>query len=132
MKNVSIVILLVVNLLTCSLRCMSCDWQLPCDNKVVSHGCSCCETKNQIPPPYDPVPQKQDCGCTSCLCDGALISSSETTPRVDAIMAWLPPAHLRLVDKMHLVEPHDVDVFGPLGRFLTGRDARIAHQSWQI
>ncbi len=129
-----LVLLLIANLLACPFRCNSVATkaamsEAPC--RVV--GC-CCSHSDPVPAslPKDDIPI-DDCGCHDCLCDGAVLETGLELPSstTEIVACWYPIPLLAIASSSatELLKP----CFQRMsGRYLNGRAARIAHQTWRI
>lgn len=126
-------LLLIVNLLMCPLRCLSCEANLVTSENGAPGACSCCSLGDDAPTPEAPEPCRDDCNCQSCICEGAVVEADVELPdSVSHSGQWVRP-HLTanltaaLLNKASLRRSR-----APVGQFLCGRDVRAAHQSWLI
>jgi|SRR6056297_143573 len=126
-------LLLIVNLLACPVRCLSCETNSAAGEESASAVCSCCSHSDESPSPDSPEPCGDDCGCQNCICEGAVVEADVALPDapdqsgqwVRAVMAVNPTT--ALVDETSLRRSRC-----PNGRLICGRDVRVAHQSWLI
>ncbi|GEM_PF-3063660 len=133
MSSLAIHFLLVFSLLACPLRCLE-SHQNAVDESVAV-GCGCCagdslETLAATPSGGCPL---EGCACGDCICQGA-ISKDEVrfqpvtdfaaylTMQVANSYAWPAPAET-------VTACNRSDLLRPLP---SGRDVRVAHQSWLI
>ncbi len=132
MRPSLLALVLIVNLLTCPLRCMSCESHASISVESECASCDCCSLSDNVPGSNDSDPQNQDCGCSCCVCEGAVVSSPVELPEVIAVVCWLLPLQLNLSVQDGLLVFVEANSSGPFGHTFSGRGARIAHQSWQI
>jgi hypothetical protein len=130
-------LLLIVNLLACPVRCLSCETNVAAGEDVATAACSCCshgvEASASESPEQSPRPCGDDCNCQNCICEGAVVEADVVLPDspeqsgqwVRAVMVVNPTAAL-------LDEASPRRSRAPNGRLLCGRDVRVAHQSWLI
>ena len=130
-------LLLIVNLLACPVRCLSCETNVAAGEDVATAACSCCshgvEASASESPEPSPRPCGDDCNCQNCICEGAVVEADVVLPDspeqsgqwVRAVMVVNPTAAL-------LDEASSRRSRAPNGRLLCGRDVRVAHQSWLI
>jgi hypothetical protein len=132
MKQPLLVLLLIVNLLTCPLTCIASESQSAFGVGDACGCCDCCSPCEEVPAFDDTKPHDQDCSCKSCICEGAVVSNPVELPDSEHAGSWVLP--IQLATQVPL---HSTGLFGNhwsehSGTILSGRDARIAHQSWQI
>lgn len=128
-----LILLLTVNVLTCPLRCLSCDAisAVRGENVPVT-ACVCCHSESS-PGSEAPVPGEEPCNCQDCFCDGALVEYGQAIG-VTVQETWL----LACVDldlqfgKPPIVEFDQRNCNSGHGRFSCGRVARIGLQSLLI
>lgn len=127
-------ILLIVNLLSCPSRCMSCQAATASVNGGVPAGCSCCHCK-----PDSPVSESSedspsdDCLCPNCICEGATLRDSLELPGAntqEASFGYWSAASER--DVTAVIMQEFARETKDDNRYNCGRDARIAHHSWLI
>lgn len=127
-------ILLIVNLLSCPSRCMSCQAATASVNGGVPAGCSCCHYK-----PDSPVSESSedspsdDCLCPNCICEGATLQDSLELPDAntqEASFGYWSAASER--DVTAVIMQEFARETKDDNRYNCGRDARIAHHSWLI
>ncbi|QEG00352.1 hypothetical protein Mal15_44220 [Stieleria maiorica] len=137
MKSPLFALLLIVNLLACPVRCLSCETTVTGGQDRAVETCSCCSHGDEgpiseLPASELPTPCGDDCGCQSCFCEGAVIQSEVELPEADWIVSWELPAEpttARIVSQKAFFHghPHCLD-----RQLLSGRQVRVAHQSWLI
>lgn len=132
MKSPIFALLLIVNLLTCPLRCMACESHAAAGVEDKCATCDCCSDSEEPAAPQDTEPHDQDCGCKSCVCEGAVVASAVELPLADMAFCWILPIHLELPSQECSLVLGDISAFSSFGLIYSGRGARIAHQSWQI
>ena len=150
MKPCVVSLLLIVTLLTCPIRCMSCDSYAtslrnspgmegqhttvdPCETQPC---CEECRQENLSNSPYpssqNTDPCKHDCKCKGCVCNGAVLSLVVSFPQPLGVLCWITPTHLVSHSRKTASEILHLYEFGRTIHGIFGRDARIAHHSWQI
>jgi hypothetical protein len=132
MKSPLLVLVFIVNLLTCPLRCMACESHTSAATESVCATCDCCSHCEEPSAPVDSVPHEQGCDCTNCVCEGAVVASPVELPLLNLRFCWLLSLNVGTASRNSL--PFFTDGFGAgtFGLIYSGRDALIAHQSWQI
>ena len=130
-------LLLIVNLLACPVRCLSCETNVAAGEDVATVACSCCSHSNEVPASesseQSPQPCGDDCNCQNCICEGAVVEADVVLPEspersgqwVRAVIVVDPTA--ALLDEASLRRSR-----APNGHLVCGRDVRIAQQSWLI
>lgn len=127
-----VALLLIVNLLTCPLRCVTCEPHAASSDESECATCDCCSHCEETAPGDPEPPVDQDCGCKNCICEGAIVASSvELPPAVDTVF-WFQRIHFELRSPVGSLFFIDGSSLGPVAHMFSGRDARIAYQSWQI
>ncbi len=128
--------LLILNILTCPLRCLSCEAIAAIDENVSVAACSCCHAEacpTEFPASKIPVPCDDGCNCQDCFCEGAVVESGpEWIVAAFESMSWdFLALDLNQPDDSAflLAEPDHAALHG---RFICGRDARISLQSLLI
>ncbi len=137
MKSPLFALLLIVNLLACPVRCLSCESTATVGEDRAVETCSCCShgdaaPLSELPLSELPAPCGDDCSCQSCLCEGAIIQAEVELPGAEWIVSWeipIEPTAARVVGKNAIVHGHPYCLDRQL---LCGRDVRVAHQSWLI
>lgn len=130
------ILLLIVNMMTCPLRCISCEANATGGENVAAWACSCChaeECPTGFPVPEAPLPCDNGCDCQNCFCDGAVVENGpELLVAALELMSW----DFFAVDldqsgdsTFLFAKPGRVALHG---RFICGRDARIGLQSLLI
>lgn len=130
------ILLLIVNILTCPLRCISCEANAATGNDVARATCSCCHAEAcpaDFATPKTPVPCEDDCDCHNCFCDGAVV---ENGPGL-LVAAFQMTQWLSFSVVLNQAGVSSIVLTGqnpiPLhGWFACGRDARIGLQSLLI
>ena len=126
---------LVLCLLACPVRCSMHSLVSQAGSSVQAVGCSCCggcEAESDADKKSSDSPG-DGCDCGNCICHGAVTQND-----ADVIAAvnhdfreFLSPIEVRLSNDTSLrVSSTDNQLTG--NGYLSGRDARIAHQSWLI
>ena len=134
--------LLLLGLLTCPVRCALGAVGASGSPSQATVRCSCCKAaadagQQEVSSEEDPQPAEDDCGCTDCLCQGAI---SEAASHRDLAEDLTASATADLLSPALLL-----DQLGPSGAPRTvggdqppaswcwsGRQTRIAHQSFLI
>ncbi len=133
MKSPFLALLLIVNLLTCPVRCLSCEAKVTTDEECAPAACSCCSHDSEAPVSQVPEPCGDDCGCQNCICEGAVVEAPVQLPDLmEHFVVWALPL---MIDSHAGVDSNSLFArrfFVPTGQFLCGRDACIAYQSWLI
>ncbi len=138
MRSPIFVLLLIVNLLACPLRCVSCETGAAIDGNCAATQCLCCASSDgnsasdSLPTSESPEPCGDDCNCQNCICEGALVEGDvelpNATDEVSLWTHWLADGRTdSAVLQIPLTRSH-----APAGQFVCGRDVRVAHQSWLI
>lgn len=131
MKSPLFVALLIVNLLTCPIRCLACESHATSSAVSSCATCECCKHCEQAPV-SSPSPESDECGCKSCICDGAVVESPAELPDPGPALIWMLPLYLESNRHLGVTEIADPADAKHAGQILSGRGARIAYQSWQI
>jgi len=141
MKTPLFIALLVVNLLTCPLRCFSCQTEATCNESDAEATCSCCHhdessapasTSDLDPKRGDSSPCGDDCNCMNCICEGAVLESDLDLPDPSLVVAWTNVVHVRSMS-LFSSDANWCSRRGlPFCASLSGRQVRLAHQSWLI
>jgi len=135
MVQTSFHLLLIACLLACPLRCAGCQTVSSVDDPQVTVGCSCCSGGGTVANEQSsdgPGDCPDDfCDCGSCICNGAVTSNDgEVSAAIDLdFWVFLTPIKDQTSGDM-IRRANDKHRTG--GAYLSGRDARIAHQSWLI
>jgi len=132
MKSPLLALLLIVNLLTCPVRCLSCEAKVATGEACAQVACSCCPHDTESPVSDDvPEPCGDDCGCQNCICEGAVVeTAAQLLDSMEHFIAWVRlPASCSGADVTSFYTRRFVVL---PGQFLSGRAARIAYQSWLI
>lgn len=126
-------LLLIVNLLTCPVRCLSCEANGVVGAECTPTACSCCSHSDEAPESEFPDPCGDPCDCQNCICEGAVIEADVALPD-SAVqwVVWVQHAVPTIQTGDFLNETFSRRSRAPAGQFLCGRDVRIAHQSWLI
>jgi hypothetical protein len=133
MKNPLFVALLIVNLLTCPLRCLACETYATSSAVSCCATCECCEHCDESSSSTPAPPLKSDeCGCKSCICEGAVVASRAELPDPGPPLIWMLPIYLKIHLHFGVSEIADPTDAMHAGQILSGRGARLAYQSWQI
>lgn len=136
--------LLTCSLLACPLRCIPAAAIAASDMIVASSaGCTCC-----TPPAAKetgsaargltatvPKPPVGDCGCLSCICEGAVLPSGDGPAQIMLLdLGEGLPAGASIDAREAIGDSyrHRPDRFSSRGYALGGRAARIAHRSLLI
>ncbi len=132
MKSPLLALLLIVNLLACPVRCLSCETNSAAGEQSISAGCRCCSHSDQTTQSEHPEPCDDECDCQNCICEGAVVESDIELPETDAFVGVLPIVRLAAKTALQPSEfrSQRLDALG--GRLLSGRDVRVANQSWLI
>lgn len=132
MKSVPVVLLLIVNLLTCPLRCLALESHVAASVESSCATCSCCLTCDEVRISDNSVPLDDDFDCKSCVCEGAVTEHSVELPESEPQLSWLLPLDIEFIQSAALAELVKSNALTWSAHSFSGRDARIAHQSWQI
>ncbi len=133
MKSPFLALLLIVNLLTCPVRCLSCEAKVTTGEECAPAACSCCSHDSETPVSQVPEPCGDDCGCQNCICEGAVVEAAIQLPDlIEHFVAWVQPQMLVSQAGISSNSFFQQRFAVPAGQFLCGRDARIAYQSWLI
>lgn len=130
MSNPLFVALLIVNLLTCPLRCLACETHAPLSAVSDCATCECCEEVPNSSPA--PSPESDECRYKSCICDGAVVESPKELPDPGPALIWMLPLYLESRQHFGVTEIAALAEATHVGQILSGRTARIAYQSWLI
>jgi hypothetical protein len=128
-------LILIAGLLACPVRCFARSVVSSADGSVQSDGCSCCggcDTESDAGEKSKDCPD-DGCDCGNCICNGAITQNdADVTAAVDFdFCVFLAPIEVLLSSNTSLsVYPNQDQRHAH--RYLSGRDARIAHQSWLI
>ncbi len=133
MKFPFLALLLIVNLLTCPVRCLSCEAKVTTGEECAPADCSCCSHDTEAPVSQVPEPCGDDCGCQNCICEGAVVEAAVQLPDlIEHFVAWVQPQTLTGhfgIDSSSFIKRRSVVL---PGQCFCGRDARIAYQFWLI
>lgn len=132
MKSPFLALLLILNVMSCPARCLSCEAKDVTDKVCAQAVCTCCPHETESPTSDDvPQPCGDDCGCQNCICEGAVVESTVQLPDlIEYFTAWVrQPNSYSGADVTSLLMQRFVAL---RGQFLTGRDTCIAYQSWLI
>lgn len=133
MNSPLLALLLIVNLLACPVRCLSCDTNGAAGEQSVQAACSCCPLGEDIPASEAPGPDGDDCSCQNCLCAGAVSEADLELP--DSVRSFEMLVWPTLSGNDSAAFPGGTlsrGSLGPSGNYLGGRAIRLAHQSWLI
>lgn len=128
-------LLLSVSLLMCPLKCSG---ALAGEGspQVKNTGCSCCS--RQLPaedsvPSDDSSPVQHNCGCTSCLCQGAVVEGQSVTLDLDVAGEFFLDVDLLAVTSRQISSLAIFDWSSePLAALPAGQHVRILHQSFLL
>ncbi|EMI47091.1 hypothetical protein [Rhodopirellula sp. SWK7] len=131
MKSPLLALLLIVNLLACPVRCLSCETNPTMGEQSISTGC-CCSHCDQTTNSECPVPSGDECDCQNCICEGAVVESDIELPETGEFVGVLPIVRLaaRTAIQPSEFRSQRLDALG--GRLFSGRAVRVAYQSWLI
>lgn len=134
MKNPVLVAILIVNLLTCPLRCFACETQVTSSDISCCATFDCCEQCEEESEAEDPAqsPRDKECDCNDCICNGAIVENPAELPDPDPALIWMLPLYLESPLNFAVGEIVDPAEVTHSGQILSGRGARIAYQSLQI
>ncbi len=134
MKHPLFVALLIVNLLTCPLRCLAFETRATSSAVSTCANFDCCQQCEKVPNTDDPAPSPQDkeCGCNSCICDGAVVESQAELPDPGPALMWMLPLDLESPLQFAVRQTACSAKARHVVPFYSGRGARVAYQSWQI
>lgn len=132
MKSPCFVLLLIVNLLTCPLSCIASASQSAFGIEDACACCDCCSPCVEVPASNDTMPHDQDCSCKSCICEGAVVSNPVELPDSEHALSWNLPIQFATPVPLHSTGFLGNHWSEHSGQILSGRDACIAQQSWQI
>lgn len=133
-------VLLLFGLLACPVRCASGSAEFWTDGSKDASVCSCCQhdsaLADQDRSSGAPRPVEQDCGCTDCLCEGAI---SGVASQRDMAIDLAEGASVELASRLQWLD-RLAQVHAPAfwlsdtstGWYRTGRETRVAHQSFLI
>ncbi|TWU34156.1 hypothetical protein Q31b_56270 [Novipirellula aureliae] len=133
-------LMLIASLLVCPVRCSAHAAISSAENSEVTVVCCCCDaggaesSVSKIPNdcPGNGCPD-DGCDCQACICNGAIMQSdAQEVSAVDIdFCSFLAPIEVRLlgIASVYLDRHHDLRL---VCRYLSGRDACIAHQSFLI
>lgn len=132
MQSPILTLLLIVNLLACPVRCLSCETTTGMKTEVASTACCCCTQDECSPSSEAPEPRGADCCCQDCICEGAISDPRVDLSDVHLLVSWELPTYLEValahcdsnLNLIHLLTPNE--------HLLYGRIRCIAHQSWLI
>jgi hypothetical protein len=125
-----IVLLLIANLLTCPLRCTGFE---AAGCKTAPTSCGCCADESSSNSATElPASPSDDCGCQSCICEGALLQLEIELPELAWTAIWL--GHGARAPSQAWNGPSQFLPPGHCGYLAlsSARNARAALQSWQI
>lgn len=126
--------ILIASLLTCPLRCMSCQAIAASVKDCVPAGCCCCHCESELPvsDSSEGYPSHQ-CSCPNCICEGATLQDILELPDANTQAAsvghWL--ARIELGIRVDMVQ-ESAGAAQDWDRRNSGRGARIAHHSWLL
>ncbi len=132
MKSPLLILLLIVNLLACPLRCLSCGVNTERSEEIAPAACACCSHDDEAPVSETPEPCEDDCNCQNCICDGAVIDAAAELPDADFLVSWVQPMLLATRSFVGHCEFLTRRACDPCGYLQCGRDRCAAHQSWLI
>jgi hypothetical protein len=128
-------LILTFCLLACPVRCSAHSVPAQADRSIQVVGCSCCGGCEAEPDDGEKSSDCPDdgCDCGNCICHGAVTQNDVDLASAADLDFWvfLSPIEVRLSNDTSLrVSPTHNQLTG--NSYLSGRDARIAHQSWLI
>lgn len=132
MQSPILILLLIVNLLACPVRCLSHETIAAIETEGASKACSCCSFDECDPVSETPEPCGADCCGQDCICEGAIIDSRVQFSDVQLLVSWELPKHLALA---LIAVDSDLNSKLTLTRkkhLPCGRDRCIAHHAWLI
>ena len=137
MKLPCLLLLLIVSLLTCPMRCYSCYASGDERQQCAQAKCDCCSNCGEAPDssgsePGSPEPCGEDCDCQDCICKGAIIDAAPEWQIAECPVIWVTPAMLMVRPLVVYGNSQRRSFLNQHGRPFGGRDARIALQSWLI
>lgn len=138
MKSPLLVVILIVTLLTCPMRCFACESHATHSDADACATCECCPLhedalSTDAPIPRgDPIPHGEQCLCTNCICAGAVVETAAELPDRAPPLIWMLSRYLKTQSSTQSKEWLAPDGSTHADRMLSGRGALIAHQSWQI
>lgn len=127
-------ILLIANLLVCPLRCFSCQTEAVADDNCSGEVCCCCQLADDVNQPIDGdhLPS-EDCSCPDCICEGATLERGlETSQVLTQSILFVCGTDRAVIGIEHQFQCLSVGQENSSDRFISGRDARVAYQSWLI
>ncbi len=127
-------IILIASLLTCPLRCMSCQPVAASVNDCVPAGCSCCHCESELPVSDSSEDYPNDhCSCPNCICEGATLQDILELPDVNTQAASVGRWLLRIERDINVeMVQESAGAVQDWDRRNSGRGARIAHHSWLL
>lgn len=126
-------LLLIVNLLACPVRCLSCEVKTVAGEECMPAACSCCSHGDEAPVPVSPEPCGDDCNCQNCICQGAVVEVAVELPdSVDQSARWVRPMMAANPTVALFIETSLRRSRAQIGHLHCGRDRRVAYQSWLI
>ncbi|QDS95178.1 hypothetical protein FF011L_39690 [Roseimaritima multifibrata] len=132
MRSPFLALLLIVNLLACPVRCLSCEAKGTVGEEC-AQTCVCCSHDQEASPSEVPEPCGGDCDCQGCICEGAVVETCVELPdRAVETVDWLEPSKSEQQVLGNRIAIFLRRLSFPLGKFLGGREVRVAHQSWLI
>ncbi len=134
MRNPLLVAIVIVNLLTCPLRCFSCETQVTSNAVSPCTTFGCCEQCEEDSNADDPaqLPRDKGCACNSCICNGAIVESPAELPDPGPALFGMLPLYSESILHYAASEFAESAKVTHAGHILSGRGARIAFHSWQI
>jgi hypothetical protein len=123
------ILLMIANLLICPLRCVVHE---AAASETALAGCGCCAVEICDPVPEVPASPDEDCGCQSCICEGALLQLEVELPEPSWKVVWFgwrspAPSQAGKVT-LHFLSTADHE-----NRLLSSaRSTQVVLQSWQI
>ncbi|MCA9160506.1 MAG: hypothetical protein KDA72_19380, partial [Planctomycetales bacterium] len=142
MKSPLLVLLLVVSVLACPLRCLSCKADVTMSGVNAKPVCTCCShcrdvPKTDLPASDSPTPSGNDCQCQACICEGAVLEAEvelpdqrlDSKPLFNSVSPILAARFLTGHDAARHIEFLMHCSFASSRQLLCSRDALIAHQS---
>ena len=132
MHSPLLTLLLIVNLLACPVRCLSCDTNADVVVECAPAACACCPHSEEAPASEAPEPCGDDCSCQSCICEGAVVKPALDLSDVVCSTSWSAPVCLVTYPVANRCSFLSQRSFAGGRQLLCGRDRCVAHQSWQI
>ena len=132
MHSPLLTLLLIVNLLACPVRCLSCETNSGVVVECAPAACTCCQHSEEAPVSETPEPCGDDCSCQSCICEGAVIKPALDLSDVVCSTSWSAPTCLVIYPVADRCSLFSQRSFVSDWQLLCGRDRCVAHQSWQI